>query len=97
MRAAGGALEPYWSIFAFHSRPDIVDVLEEFRIGDVDPRDLVDGKVPANAIDDPFMEDPIRDSRMIFHTLKPCNAETPKDSLLPFITPNETFFVRNHL
>lgn len=35
MRAAGGALEPYWSVFAFHQRPDIVDMLQEFKIGEV--------------------------------------------------------------
>lgn len=35
MRAAGGALEPYWSVFAFHQRGDIVDMLQEFKIGEV--------------------------------------------------------------
>ena len=35
MRAAGGALEPYWSVFSFHSRPDILEILEEFKIGEV--------------------------------------------------------------
>ena len=118
MRAAGGALEPYWSVFAFHQRPDIVDMLEEFQIGEVrmnrsrtliqivltevlvkkvDPRDLVDGKVPADAIEDPFADDPPRDPRLIQLTQKPCNAETPKDSLMAWTTPTETFFTRNHL
>lgn len=35
MRAAGGALEPYWSVFSFHQRPDILDMLAEFKIGEV--------------------------------------------------------------
>lgn len=35
IRAAGGALEPYWSVFAFHQRPDIVGMLDEFKIGEV--------------------------------------------------------------
>ena len=35
MRAAGGALEPYWSVFSFHGRPDILEILEDFRIGEV--------------------------------------------------------------
>ena len=35
LRATGGALEPYWSVFAFHSRPDILEILEEYRIGEV--------------------------------------------------------------
>ena len=63
----------------------------------MDPRDLIDGRVPADAIDDPFKDDPIRDARLKQHSPKPCNAETPPDSLQTFITPNETFFTRNHL
>lgn len=35
MRAAGSALEPYWSVFAFHQRPDIAGMLDEFKIGEV--------------------------------------------------------------
>lgn len=47
---------------------------------------------------DPFLNDPIRNSMLKVHTEKPFNAETP--SLLigkDFLTPNEVFFVRNHL
>ena len=57
----------------------------------------MDGKVPADAIEDPFKDDPPRDPRLIKLTEKPCNAETPKDSLMSWITPTETFFTRNHL
>lgn len=35
LRAAGGALEPYWSVFSFHTKPDIVEMLDEYRIGEV--------------------------------------------------------------
>lgn len=35
MRAAGGALEPYWSVFSFHMRPDIIDTLADMKIGEV--------------------------------------------------------------
>lgn len=63
----------------------------------VDPRDLVDGKVPADAIDDPFADDPQRDTRLIQRTQKPCNAETPSSELQQFVTPTEVFFTRNHL
>ena len=35
VRAAGGALEPYWSVFSFHQRPDIAGMLDEFKIGEV--------------------------------------------------------------
>lgn len=69
----------------------------DFLFFQVDPRDLVDGKVPADAIEDPFADDPPRDPRLIKLTEKPCNAETPKDSLMSWMTPIETFFTRNHL
>jgi len=35
LRAAGGALEPYWSVFSFHQRPDIVEMLDDLKIGEV--------------------------------------------------------------
>lgn len=35
MRAAGGALEPYWSVFSFHTKPDIAGMLDEMKIGEV--------------------------------------------------------------
>ena len=57
----------------------------------------MNGKVPADAIEDPFKDDPIRDSRLIKLTTKPCNAETPTEALQSFITDTSTFFTRNHL
>ena len=122
LRAAGGALEPYWQVFAFHNAEQIVEMLEDMKIGvvcssqagryplhaetlklsmsavrQVHPRDLIDGRVPQEAIEDPFADDPERDPRLIKRTEKPCNAETPTESLTTYITPNETFFTRNHL
>jgi sulfite oxidase len=97
LRAVGGTIDKYWNIFTIHKKQDVYDILEEYYIGDVDPKDLIDGKVPSDHVDDPFKSDPKRDSRLIGLSEKPCNAETAPDDLENFLTPNEVFYVRNHL
>lgn len=93
----GGVIDTYWDIFSIHKKQDVYDILEQYYIGELDPRDLVDGKVPEDDVEDPFTTDPLRDPALIVHTQRPCNAEAPIDSLRSYITPNETFYVRNHL
>lgn len=97
LRAAGGNLEPFWKIFTIHQKEEVYDILEQYFIGVVDPLDLVDGQVPADAIEDPFKNDPCRDERLRQLTARPCNAETPGEELADYITPNELFYVRNHM
>ena len=95
--AVGGSIEPYWNIFSIHRQDAVVDILEQYFIGKIDPRDLVDGKAPTGDVDDPFKADPERDGSLRVITPRPCNAETPARDLMSFITPDETFYVRNHL
>lgn len=95
--AVGGTIDAYWDIFSIHKKQDVYDILEQYYIGDLDPQDLLDGKVPSANIDDPFKSDPQRDPRLLVHTERPCNAETAPDCLATYITPHETFYVRNHL
>lgn len=97
LRAVGGSIEPYWNIFTIHQNRDVYDILEQYFIGNNDPRDLVDGKAPARLVDDPFKSDPERDSSLMVRSSRPCNAETPASELGTFITPAEKFYVRNHL
>ncbi|EPE34677.1 Oxidoreductase molybdopterin-binding protein [Glarea lozoyensis ATCC 20868] len=97
LRAAGGSVEPYWKIFNIHQKQEVYDILEMYFIGTVDPQDLVNGSVPSDAIEDPFINDPVRDPRLHQHTSRPCNAETPASHLSTFITPNHVFYVRNHM
>jgi len=97
LRAAGGSIDPYWDIFTIHKRQDVYDILESFRIGEIDPADLVEGKLPSQAIDNPFATDPVRDERLITLTACPRNAETPAEVLSDFLTPNGLFYVRNHM
>jgi sulfite oxidase len=104
LRACGGSIDPYWDIFTIHKKPEVKEILDQYEIGSVSPADLdADGLVDwsslgiENHVQDPFSQDPIRDERLIVHTAKPCNAETPADLLTSFITPIKHFFVRNHL
>jgi len=97
LRSTGGDIEPYWNIFTIHQKQDVYDILEQYFIGKIDPRDLVDGKPPAEQVEDPFASDPEREARFVVRSARPFNAETPEDQLSSYITPTEFFFVRNHL
>lgn len=98
LRAAGGSIDPYWDIFAIHKAPHVYEILAQYQIGLIHGADLVDGRPPAEALEDPFRDDPARDPRLLTLTVKPRNAETPLEELVEnFITPNELFYVRNHM
>ncbi len=53
--------------------------------------------MPDDEVENPFHRDPKRDGRLLVHTERPCNAETPVEGLKPFVTENDVFYVRNHL
>ena len=95
MLAAGKGLEPYWNTYKQHTNnPSIIkDILEPMKIGtlkDYNPDKYKD-------INDPYINDPNRDTDLKFHSVSPCNAETPKDSIMDnWITPNELWYIRNH-
>lgn len=97
LRAVGGPVDQYWNIFTIHKKQNVYDILDTFYIGEVDPRDLVDGKVPVEHVDDPFKNDPKRDETLIVHSERPFNAETPEEGLNVFITPDDLFYVRQHM
>ncbi|KAI4141870.1 MAG: hypothetical protein L6R39_005158 [Caloplaca ligustica] len=97
LRAVGGPVDQYWNIFTIHKKQEVYDILDTFYIGDVDPQDLVNGKVPLEHVDDPFKNDPKRDERLIVHSARPFNAETPEEGLNAFITPDDLFYVRQHM
>ncbi|KAI0844338.1 Oxidoreductase, molybdopterin-binding domain-containing protein [Daldinia vernicosa] len=98
LRAAGGSIEPYWDIFSIHKSPYVREILEQYVVGKVHPDDLENGRPLQDHIEDPFMADPVRDARLMKLTEKPCNAETPGNELAEhFLTPNEVFYVRNHM
>ena len=97
LRAAGNRIEPYWDIFSMHKTQYVYDILEQYLVGKIHPEDLIDGHVPPTTVDDPFSNEPERDPRLHTLTARPRCAETPSDSLAHFLTPNDTFYVRNHM
>ncbi|KAG5985460.1 hypothetical protein E4U55_000022 [Claviceps digitariae] len=98
LRAAGGSIDPYWDIFTIHKNQYVYDILSQYLIGYVDQADLIDGKPAQDQIEDPFQNEPERHVSLITRTAKPRNAETPSEALSShFLTPNELFYVRNHM
>ncbi|PAV64919.1 hypothetical protein WR25_10554 [Diploscapter pachys] len=95
--AAGDAVDPYWQMYAQHKKSEVLEILEEMRIGTLDPNDI---KVETKKVDvnDPYANEPVRHPALVVANHKPFNAETPPTLLVDhFRTPNEFFFVRNHL
>ncbi|XP_074989655.1 sulfite oxidase, mitochondrial [Calonectris borealis] len=93
--AAGGALEPFWALYAVHNQPHVLELLREYKVGELGPEEAP----PApDATQDPFAGDPPRHPGLRVNSQKPFNAEPPAELLAErFLTPNELFFTRNHL
>ncbi|XP_002159185.2 sulfite oxidase [Hydra vulgaris] len=93
MLAAGKNLEPFWDIYAIHKKDEIFEMLNEFYIGDLEKNDWIDQKSSG-----PFANDPPRHPGLLVCSKEPFNAETPSILLNEnLLTPNELFFIRNHL
>jgi len=99
--AAGGAVEPFWHLYAVHKeRPEVLLMLEEYRIGNLSLQEREEKAKEEAERDasDPYMKDPKRHSLLKPASKKPFNAEPPPNILADnFITPNDFFYVRNHL
>ena len=78
-------------------RGHVVDWMEEYRVGNLSPEEA-ELASKSIAFGDMFENDPIRHPDVLHCTEKPFNGE-PRIELLvkDFITPNEIFYVRNHL
>ena len=86
MLAAGSSIEPYWMLYAQHKTDEVYEILESYRIGNLD------------TTSDPYLNDPRRFPVLNVKSEKPFNAEIPFEMLLDnFVTPNQLFYVRNHL
>ena len=96
--AAGRAIDPFWNVFTIHYTPETRELLETYRIGDLVPAELDDPQQDqSTGLELLFDNEPERDASLRVHSARPCNAESAMDSLETFITPNEKFYVRNHL
>ncbi|CAM9418603.1 unnamed protein product [Ectocarpus sp. 4 AP-2014] len=98
--AAGGALEPFWQLYALHMKDEVLDILKTLRIGSLSLEDMAEHKSNADKnSDDPYAKDPARHPFFVVNNPRPFNAEPPPELLLDagFITPNDLYYVRNHL
>jgi len=95
MLAAGKSIVPFWHIYQQHYNSKLpLQVLDSLQIGKLDPRDVESEEME---VDDPYRDDPGRHPALVFHSKKPCNAETPMPLLMEhWVTPSELWFTRNH-
>ena len=93
MLATNRSLEPYWNMYRQHYRPEVFEILEKMKVGELS--DYNPNKF--SYLKDLYNNQPIRDTKLKIHSANPCNAETPIDKIhLNPITPNNLWFVRNH-
>lgn len=98
LMAAGGALEPFWQLYAAHKTKQVFEILEAYRIGNLSEEDVQKSVQGSPDEHDPYQDEPKRHKSLQISSKKPFNAETPLDILADgFITPNTLFYVRNHL
>jgi sulfite oxidase len=98
--AAGKSIEPFWQLYAAHNHDDVHKILEGLRIGNLKEEDVatLEKLRKERYGDGPYSRDPTRHPALKINSSMPFNAEPPPELLMEsFITPNELFFVRNHL
>jgi sulfite oxidase len=96
--AAGKAVDPFWMLYAVHKTTHVLDILEEMRIGNIAKKDREALSLVKLDENDPYKNDPERFPALVVRNQKPFNAEAPVSLMVDnVITPNELFFVRNHL
>ncbi|XP_029007623.1 sulfite oxidase, mitochondrial [Betta splendens] len=94
--AAGGALEPFWALYAVHNHEHVLEILSQYKVGDLSAEDMK--KQQSVKTSDPYSSDPERHPVLRVNNLKPFNAEPPPEILSDsYITPSAFFFKRNHL
>ncbi|GMF46426.1 unnamed protein product [Phytophthora fragariaefolia] len=98
--AAGSSIEPFWQLYAAHNHADVHKILEKLRIGNLRDEDvqMLDKLRKERYGDGPYSKDPARHPALKVNSSMPFNAEPPAELLMQsFVTPNDLFFVRNHL
>ncbi|XP_066992012.1 sulfite oxidase, mitochondrial isoform X2 [Anabrus simplex] len=95
LMAAGGSVEPFWLLYGVHKNAAVLEMLEEFRIGNLSQEEALQSTVN---MEDPYAMEPKRHPALRPSSTKPFNAEPPPSLLVDsFITPSDLFYVRNHL
>ncbi|XP_077583044.1 sulfite oxidase, mitochondrial [Stigmatopora nigra] len=94
--AAGGALEPFWALYAVHNQDHVLEILSEYKVGELRAEDRK--KQQSVKSSDPYWADPERHPALRVNSPKPFNAEPPMEILTDsYVTPSAFFFKRNHL
>ncbi|XP_018804837.1 PREDICTED: probable sulfite oxidase, mitochondrial [Bactrocera latifrons] len=94
MLGAGSAIDPFWAIYQQHSNREILTLLEFYRIGNLSPDDTIS----TDDMGSPWANEPKRHPVLKPASTRPFNGEPPLKLLVQnFITPNEFFYIRNHL
>lgn len=89
--AAGGAVDSYWKLYKQHNNQQVYGLLEKYRIG------KLDNYQEETSNDNNYINEPIRNGDLYYHSLTPCNAETNLSILADnYITPTENWFIRSH-
>ncbi|KAJ8735925.1 hypothetical protein PYW07_007545 [Mythimna separata] len=93
LNAGGLSIEPFWNVYGMHKTEEVYALLESYRIGNLHEDDVVD-----HSDEEMWVKEPSRDRRLVVKTARPFNAETPaKLQVAYFDTPNELFYVRQHM
>uniref|UniRef100_D3TPZ1 sulfite oxidase n=1 Tax=Glossina morsitans morsitans TaxID=37546 RepID=D3TPZ1_GLOMM len=94
MLGAGNAIDPFWAIYQQHNTKEILTLLEQFRIGNI----RLEDNVGTDDMGSPWAYEPKRHPLLKPTSERPFNAEPPINLLAEsFYTPNDFFYVRNHL
>jgi sulfite oxidase len=93
--AAGNGIDTFWKMYPQHMTPEVIKILESLRVGNLKDANVTDA--PTKSDVEMWGAEPKRHPALIVHTKQPMNAETPPALLHTPLTPNELFFVRNHL
>ncbi|XP_049882450.1 sulfite oxidase, mitochondrial [Pectinophora gossypiella] len=93
LNAGGLSIEPFWNVYGMHNTTEVHALLEKYRIGNLHSDDIVD-----HSDESMWAQEPARDARLRVKTRRPFNAETPPEHLVASLdTPNELFYVRQHM
>lgn len=91
---AGSAIDPFWAIYQQHNTIEILTLIEQYRIGNLN----ADEHTENDNLNSIWSNEPKRHPLLKAASQKPFNAEPPIEILADnFYTPNEFFYVRNHL
>lgn len=81
---AGSSIDPFWHIYQQHNTPEILNLLETHRIGNLKPED----DFGTADLSDPWSNEPKRHPLLKPASMKPFNAEPPSTLLVEhFLTP----------